>query len=47
MVNVHAELILARILGQVADMTVRGEHRVPGTEVSLDRLRLGRRLDDD
>ena len=42
MLDVNAELVLAGVLGQVADMPVRGQHAVAGTEVTLDRPRLGR-----
>ena len=41
-VDIDAELALARVLGQVADVAVRGEDLVVGAEVSLDRARLGR-----
>ena len=46
MLDVHAQLALAGILGQVADMTVGGQHLVAFPQVSLDRPRLGGRLDD-
>ena len=45
-VDVDAELALARVLGQVADVAVGGEDPVVGAEIALDRARLGRRLDD-
>ena len=45
-VDVHAELALAGVLGEVADMTVGGEDAVVVAQVALDRPRLGRRLDD-
>ena len=45
-VDVDPELALAGVLGQVADVAVRGEDAVIGAEVALDRPRLGRRLDD-
>ena len=45
-VDVDAELALAGVLGQVADVAVRGQDAVIGAEVALDRPRLGRRLDD-
>ena len=45
-VDVDAELALAGVLGQVADVPVRGEHTVAGPQVAFDRLRLRRRLDD-
>ena len=45
-VDVDAELALARVLGQVADMAIGGEDAVVVAQVALDRPRLGRRLDD-
>ena len=45
-VDVDAELALAGVLGQVADVAVGGEDPVVVAEVALDRPRLGRRLDD-
>ena len=45
-VDVDAELALAGVLGQVADMAVGGEDAVIRAEIALDRPRLGRRLDD-
>ena len=45
-VDVDAELALAGVLGQVADMAVGGEDAVVVAEIALDRPRLGRRLDD-
>ena len=45
-VDVDAELALAGVLGQVADVAVGGEDAVVGAQVALDRPRLGRRLDD-
>ena len=45
-VDVDAELALARVLGQVADVAVRGEDLVVLAEVALDRPRLGGRLHD-
>ena len=45
-VDVDAELALAGVLGQVADVAVGGEDAVVGAEVALDRPRLGRRFDD-
>ena len=44
--DVHAQLALAGVLGQVPDMAVGGQHLVALTQVSLDRPRLGGRLDD-
>ncbi len=44
--DIHPQLALARVLGQVADVAVRREHCVAGAEVAFDRLRLRRRLDD-
>ena len=41
-VHVHAELALAGILGQIADMTVAGQDPVVLAEIPLDRARLGR-----
>ena len=46
MVDVDAELALARVLGQVADVAVRGEDPVVGAEIALDGAGLGRRFDD-
>ena len=46
-VDVHAELALAGILGQVADVAVRGEDAVVVAQVALDGPGLGRGLDDD
>jgi hypothetical protein len=46
MLHVHAELALAGVLRQVADVAVGGEHGVPGPQVAFDRLRLCGRLDD-
>ena len=46
-VDVDAELALARVLGQVADMAVGREDAVIGAEIALDGARLGRRFDDD
>ena len=45
-VDVHAELALAGVLRQVADVAVRREDAVVVAEVAFDRPRLGRRLDD-
>ncbi len=47
MVDVDAELALARVLGQVADVTVRGEDAVVVAQVAFDSPGLGRGLDDD
>ena len=44
--DVDAELALAGVLRQVADVAVGGEDAVVGAQVALDRPRLGRRLDD-
>ena len=44
--HVDAELALAGVLRQVADVAVGGEHRVAGPKVAFDRLRLRGRLDD-
>ncbi len=41
-VDVHAELALARVLGQVADMAVGRQDPVIGPQVPLDGARLGR-----
>ena len=46
MVDVDAELALAGVLGQVADMAVGGEDLVVGAQVAFDRPRLGGRFDD-
>ena len=46
-VDVDAELALARVLGQVADVAVRRQDAVITTEIALDGARLGRRFDDD
>ena len=47
----HAEIVLGidrSVLGrQVAHMAERGQHLVAGAKVFVDRLGLGRRLDDD
>ncbi len=47
MVDIHAELALARVLREVADMAIGGEDRVARPEIAFDRLRLGGRFDDD
>ncbi len=44
--DVHAELVLAELLREVANVSVGGEDAVAAAEVPLDRLRLRRRLDD-
>ncbi len=44
--DVDAELVLAGVLRQVADVTVRGEDRVARPEIAFDRLGLRGRLDD-
>ena len=44
--DVDAQLALAGVLGEVADMTVGGQDLVAVAQVSLDRPRLGGRLDD-
>ncbi len=46
-VDVDAELALARVLGQVADVAVGRQDPVVGAEIALDRAGLGRRFDDD
>ena len=46
MLDVHAELALARVLGQVADMAIRGEDPVVRAQVAFDRPSLCRRFDD-
>ena len=46
-VDVDAELALARVFGQVADMAIGGKDAVVATEIALDGARLGRRFDDD
>ena len=46
-VDVHAELALARILGQVADVAVGRQDPVIGAEIALDGAGLGRGFDDD
>jgi hypothetical protein len=46
-VDVDAELALARVVRQIADMTVRGENPVVVSQVPFDRSSLRRRLDDD
>ncbi len=46
-VDVHAELALAGVLGQVADVAVGREHAVIRPQIALDGARLGRRFDDD
>ena len=45
-VDVDAELALAGILGQVADVAVGGEHAIVGAQIAFDRPRLGGRFDD-
>ena len=45
-VDVHAELALAGVLRQVADVSVGGEDLVVRPEIAFDRPRLGRRLHD-
>ena len=45
-VDVDAELALARVLGQVADVAVRREDLVVPAEVAFDRPRLGGRFHD-
>ena len=45
-VHVDAELALARVLGQVPDVAVRGEDLVVRAEVALDGPRLGGRFHD-
>ena len=42
MLDVDAELVLAKFLGQVPYVPIRGEDGVAGAEVPLDRLCLGR-----
>jgi len=44
--HVNAEPALAGVLGEVADMALRGEDRVVLPEVALDRLGLRGALDD-
>ena len=46
-VDVDAELALAGVLGQVADMAVGRQDPVIGAEIALDGAGLGRRFDDD
>ena len=46
MVDVHAELALPGVLGEVADVTVGGEDAIVVAQIALDRPRLRRRLDD-
>ena len=45
-VDVDAELALAGVLGQVADVAVGGQDAVVVAQIALDRPRLGRRFDD-
>ena len=45
-VDVDAELALARVLGQVAHVAIGGEDAVVGAQIAFDRPRLGRRFDD-
>ncbi len=45
-INVDAELALAGVLGQVADVAVGGEDLVVGAQVAFDRPGLGGRFDD-
>ncbi len=44
--HVHAELVLAGVLRQVADVPVRRQNRVARAQIAFDRLRLGGRFDD-
>ena len=46
-VDVHAELALARVFGQVADMAVARQDPVIVTEIALDGAGLGRGFNDD
>ncbi len=46
-VDIHAELALAGVLRQVADVAVGGQDPVVGAEVALDGPGLGRGFDDD
>ena len=41
----HATLL--RLLGEIPNVPIRGEHGVIGAEIPLNRLGLGRRLDDN
>ena len=40
--DVDAELVLAGVLGQVADVAIRRQNTVAGAQVALDSARLGR-----
>ena len=40
--DVDTQLVLAGVLGQVADMAVRRQDPIAGPQVTLDRARLGR-----
>ena len=44
--DIHTELVLAGVLGQVADVAVRGQDGEVPAQISLDRLGLCGRLDD-
>jgi hypothetical protein len=46
MVDIDAELALARVVREVTDVTVRGQDPVVVAEIALDRPGLGRRFDD-
>ena len=46
-VDIDAELALAGVLGQVADMAIGRKDAVVTTEIALDGACLGRRFDDD
>ena len=45
--EVVVEIDAQRLLGQVLDVAERGFHLIARAEIFLDRLRLGRRFDDD
>ncbi len=44
--DVHAELVLAELFGQIPDVPIGSQNSVAGPEVALDRLCLGRRFHD-
>ncbi len=44
--DVDAQLVATQFLGKVAHVTIGGEHPMARAKISLDRFRLGRRLDD-
>ena len=45
--HVHRHAPLLRLLGEIPNVPIGGEHGVVGAEIPLNRLGLGRRLDDN